>query len=80
MMNALREVAVKRDALILEEREKEQAAQGSPSQQPARAAGGGIGAGRPLSAKNQGRPTGRPFLLHCANDLIGGRWRRSAAV
>jgi DNA-directed RNA polymerase subunit beta' len=36
MMNALREVAVKRDALILEEREKEAAAQAAAAEaQPA---------------------------------------------
>jgi DNA-directed RNA polymerase subunit beta' len=37
-MNSLREIAVKRDGLILEEREKEQAAKVAEQQQPEPAA------------------------------------------
>ena len=43
MMNKLREVAVKRDELILAEREKEAATKAEAAAEPAATAGGGVG-------------------------------------
>ncbi len=75
MMNELREVATKRDALILEEREKDAAkaaakARGrSRSRRGAGAAGGGIGTRHQRNRK--GRPGGGPFGLLSGRGLAG---------
>ena len=67
MMNKIREVAVKRDALILAEREKEAAvkAEAAPNRRRCRRR-----SNADLPDRNQGRPHGRPFFS-CGFDWNG---------
>ena len=76
IMNSLREIAVKRDALILEEREKEQRARRSPSSSRPRCRRRSRPACRQLSATRSGPPHGAAFsFASCANHAIEG-WPR----
>ncbi len=63
MMNKIREVAIKRDALILAEREKEGGACKARSRRRTRGAAGGGVTPLTLTTTIEGPPRGRPFFV-----------------
>ena len=80
MMNGLREVAVKRDALILEEREKEAAAKAAAAEAPEPALAGGGVIGRKHSNRDiRGRLRAAPFSSP-APGVPALRWRSTGGV
>ncbi len=78
MMNELREVAVKRDALILEEREKDAAKAAAKAEAAAGSGAAGGGIRRSQQTTSKGPPARRPFCLGSSAANAPGETRAKA--